>query len=116
MAAAKETVPIAQTVFGPMGAPGHHHPAVDVHRLHLVAALAVDQRRHRGVQRAVEFGDVPRAYSVLAYGESSRENSPYHADQAALFARGEMKKVLFLASDVDAGVVERYRPGEEKRR
>ena len=62
---------------------------------------------------AVEFGDVPRAYSVLAYGESSREDSPWFSDQAAMFARGEMKKVLFKASDVDAAVVTRYRPGEK---
>ena len=40
---------------------------------------------------AVEFTSPPRAYSVLAYGQSSREASPYHADQAAMFARGEMK-------------------------
>src|SRR4029077_2575729 len=39
---------------------------------------------------AVEFGDVPRAYSVLAYGESPRPDSPWHADQAAMFARGEL--------------------------
>ena len=61
---------------------------------------------------AVEFGDVPRAYSVLAYGESSRETSPWFADQAEMFARGELKKVAFLAGDVDAGAVMRYRPGE----
>jgi acyl-homoserine-lactone acylase len=59
---------------------------------------------------AVEFGAVPRAYSVLAYGESAREDSPLHSDQAAMFARGEMKRVLFTAADVDAGVVRRYRP------
>ncbi len=59
---------------------------------------------------AVEFGDVPRAYSVLAYGESSREDSPLHSDQAAMFARGEMKRVLFTTRDVDAGIVRRYRP------
>ena len=61
---------------------------------------------------AVEFGDVPRAYSVLAYGESSREDSPWFSDQAAMFARGEVKKVAFRAADVDAGAVLRYRPGE----
>ena len=60
---------------------------------------------------AVEFGAVPRAYSVLAYGESSLPASPYFADQAAMFARGEMKRVAFTASDVDAGAVRRYRPG-----
>jgi acyl-homoserine-lactone acylase len=61
---------------------------------------------------AVEFGDIPRAYSVLAYGESSREDSPWFSDQAAMFARGEMKKVLFKASDVEAAAVARYRPGQ----
>lgn len=60
---------------------------------------------------AVEFGDEPRAYSVLAYGESAKPDSPWHADQAALFARGEMKTVRFNAADVDAHIVRRYRPG-----
>jgi acyl-homoserine-lactone acylase len=62
---------------------------------------------------AVEFSDTPRAYSVLAYGESSDPESPWHADQAAMFARGEMKKVAFTARDVDAQAVMRYRPGEK---
>ena len=61
---------------------------------------------------AVEFGDVPRAYSVLAYGESPNPESPWHADQAAMFARGEMKKVAFTARDVERQAVTRYRPGE----
>jgi acyl-homoserine-lactone acylase len=61
---------------------------------------------------AVEFGDPPRAYSVLAYGESPQPASPWYADQAAMFARGEMKKVAFTARDVDAGAITRYRPGE----
>lgn len=60
---------------------------------------------------AVEFGEVPRAYSILAYGESNRPGSPLNGDQGELFARGEMKPVLFAAKDVDAGVVRRYRPG-----
>jgi acyl-homoserine-lactone acylase len=60
---------------------------------------------------AVEFGDVPRAYSVLAYGQSPRPDSPWHADQAAMFARGELKKVAFAERDVDAHAVMRYRPG-----
>ncbi|MGZ8457604.1 MAG: penicillin acylase family protein [Gemmatirosa sp.] len=63
---------------------------------------------------AVEFGrEVPRAYSVLAYGQSARPDSPLHGDQAALFARGEMKRVAFTASDVDAQTVRRYVPGAE---
>jgi acyl-homoserine-lactone acylase len=60
---------------------------------------------------AVEFGLVPRAYSVLAYGESRLPGSPYNGDQGELFARGEMKPVLFATKDVNAGVIRRYRPG-----
>lgn len=63
---------------------------------------------------AVEFGSTPRAYSVLAYGQSRLPESPYHADQAEMFARGEMKKVAFTTADVNAGAIKRYRPGEKK--
>ncbi|MEQ1762684.1 MAG: penicillin acylase family protein [Pyrinomonadaceae bacterium] len=60
---------------------------------------------------AVEFGDVPRAYSVLAYGQSRRPESPYHADQAEMFAKGEQKTVAFTSKDVDAGAIVKFRPG-----
>jgi acyl-homoserine-lactone acylase len=60
---------------------------------------------------AVEFGDEPRAYSVLAYGQSNDPDSPYHANQAALFAANEMKQVLWTEADIEAAVRERYRPG-----
>jgi acyl-homoserine-lactone acylase len=59
---------------------------------------------------AVEFGPTPRAVSVLAYGESSRPDSPYYSDQAAMFARGELKKVAFSEADIARGLVRRYRP------
>ena len=71
---------------------------------------------------AVEFGDpsprsrrsAPRAYSVLAYGQSAREGSPFHGDQAEMFARGEMKRVAFGEADVRAQTIRRYRPGAER--
>jgi acyl-homoserine-lactone acylase len=63
---------------------------------------------------AVEFGDTPRAYSVLAYGQSRLLNSPWHSDQAEMFAKGEMKKVAFTASDVNAQAVLRFRPGQKR--
>ena len=62
---------------------------------------------------AVEFGKVPRALSVLAYGESSRPESPYHGDQAELFAKGELKPVAFTRADVETQAVRRYRPGQQ---
>jgi acyl-homoserine-lactone acylase len=62
---------------------------------------------------AVEFTDTPRAYSVLAYGQSPDPESPWHSDQATMFARGEMKSVAFATRDVDAQARTRYRPGEK---
>ena len=61
---------------------------------------------------AVEFTDVPKAYSVLAYGESPDTASRWHADQAERFARGDLKRVVFAEKDIDAQAVARYRPGE----
>jgi acyl-homoserine-lactone acylase len=60
---------------------------------------------------AVEFGDVPKAYSILAYGESNRPGSPYFADQAERFAAGELKPVAFTREDVERGALRRYRAG-----
>jgi len=64
---------------------------------------------------AVEFSNPPRAYSILAYGNSNREESPYFYDQAELFADNRMKKVAFTEEDIRADLVRRYRPGEERR-
>jgi len=60
---------------------------------------------------AVEFSDPPRAYSVLAYGQSARPESPHHSDQAAMFARNEMKPVRFTEEEIEAHVIRRYHPG-----
>lgn len=61
---------------------------------------------------AVEFGDEPRAYSVLAYGESPKPDSPSFSDQAAMFARGQLKPVAWNERDIEAQAIRRYRPGE----
>ncbi len=60
---------------------------------------------------AVEFTDTPRAWSVLAYGESNRPDSPWYSAQAERFAKGQLKRVAFTPADVEAGAVVRYRPG-----
>lgn len=62
---------------------------------------------------AVEFADTPRAYSVLAYGQSSRPGSPHRDDQAALFAANRMKPVAFTEADIDRTLLGRYHPGQE---
>jgi acyl-homoserine-lactone acylase len=64
---------------------------------------------------AVEFADVPRAFSVLAYGQSGRDTSEHHDDQAALFAAGSMKPVYFTPEDVDRATRAAYTPGREGR-
>ena len=63
---------------------------------------------------AVEFDDVPRAYSVLAYGQSDRPDSPHYSDQLALFADKRMKPVAFTEADIQRQL-ERpaYHPGLE---
>ena len=60
---------------------------------------------------AVEFGEKPRGYSILAYGQSRLEDSPYHDDQAAMFARDEMKPILWSEAEIVAATIRRYRPG-----
>jgi acyl-homoserine-lactone acylase len=60
---------------------------------------------------AVEFGDEPRGYSVLAYGQSRLDDSPYFDDQAAMFARGELKTVAWTDEEIAARAIRRYRPG-----
>lgn len=59
----------------------------------------------------VEFGDQPKSYSVLAYGQSSRPDSPHSTDQLEMFATGQYKRVAFTSQEVERGVVRRYRPG-----
>ncbi|WP_310570298.1 penicillin acylase family protein [Gemmatimonas sp.] len=60
---------------------------------------------------AVEFGPrAPRAFSVLAYGQSADSTSPHYSDQAAMFARGQLKPVYFLDADIAAHTLRSYRP------
>lgn len=66
-----------------------------------------------GWQLAVEFSDPPRAYSVLAYGQSSMEEHPHHSDQAELFANSKMKTVAFTEAAIAEALLKTYRPGQE---
>jgi len=69
-------------------------------------------RRGDGWVLAVEFSHPPRAYSILAYGQSAREESPHHTDQAKLFANNKMKKVAFTEKDIRKSMIREYSPGE----
>lgn len=59
---------------------------------------------------AVEFGETPRAFSVLVYGQSSRKDSPHFSDQAALFALERLKPVAFTEDEIAEQLVRAYRP------
>jgi len=60
---------------------------------------------------AVEFADTPRAYTILAYGQSSREDSPFFGDQLTLFANNEMTPAAFTTQEVEEQLIREYRPG-----
>jgi len=64
----------------------------------------------------VEFGDVLRARTVLAYGQTARPGARHHADQAAMFARGQTKEVAWTDDAIRRTAIRSYRPGEETRR
>jgi acyl-homoserine-lactone acylase len=61
---------------------------------------------------AVEFGPRVKARSILAGGQSGDPASPHFNDQAAMYARGEFKDVLFYKADVEKNLERRYHPGE----
>lgn len=59
---------------------------------------------------AVEFGKKIRAKSILAGGNSGDPNSKHFNDQAAMYARGEFKDVLFYKEDVIKNMERAYQP------
>jgi acyl-homoserine-lactone acylase len=62
---------------------------------------------------AVEFGDTPKAYSVLSYSQSDVEGSPHFNDQAPLVSAGKMKRVAFTDAEIQEQLIKSYQPGEE---
>lgn len=63
---------------------------------------------------AVEFGDTPRAYSILAYGQSTKEDSPYFNDQLDMFVNHQMKPIAFTEEQIREQLIQEYHPGREK--
>ncbi|HLR38554.1 MAG TPA: penicillin acylase family protein [Chitinophagaceae bacterium] len=63
---------------------------------------------------AVEFDKTPRAYSVLAYGESNKEDSPFYYNQIEMFTNNKMKRVAYTKRDIDRQMIYKYHPGQEK--
>lgn len=60
---------------------------------------------------AVEFTSTgPRAYSVLAYSQSSKPQSPHFSDQTKLYATQQYKTAWFTERDIAANSISEYRP------
>lgn len=62
---------------------------------------------------AVEFADTPRAYTVLAYGQSIKEDSPHYNDQLEAFTGNEMTPVRFTEQQIRDHLINEYHPGLE---
>jgi acyl-homoserine-lactone acylase len=70
-------------------------------------------QRGDGWVLAVEFSKPPKAYSILAYGQSAKPESPHHTDQAELFADNQMKRVAFTEKEIKKSMIAEYHPGEK---
>ena len=62
----------------------------------------------------VEFGDMVKAKSMLAGGQSGDPNSPHFNDQAQRYADMQFKDVPYYKEDVLKRAEETYKPGERK--
>ena len=60
----------------------------------------------------VEFAERLRARAITVGGLSSNPDSPHFDDQAAMYASGEFRDVLFYQDDIEANLERRYRPGD----
>lgn len=58
----------------------------------------------------VDFGIPVRAFSVLAYGQSSNSGSPHSSDQIRLFAGHQLRPVWFSEADIKAHLEREYHP------
>jgi acyl-homoserine-lactone acylase len=59
----------------------------------------------------VEFNKQPRARSIVTFGQSADPQSPHYLDQAALYAQGKFKPVLFSLAEIKKHQARAYQPG-----
>ena len=60
----------------------------------------------------VEFGARPRAWAVMAGGQSGDTSSKHFADQIDRYAGGKLRPIYFEQADIQGHTERRYRPGE----
>lgn len=59
---------------------------------------------------AVEFGDSPRAFSVMPYSEASNPRSPYYNNQLRTYSEEKFKPVWFSEQEITSHLDRQYRP------
>ncbi len=62
----------------------------------------------------VEFNTPPRAFSVMAFGQSRDPKSIHYFDQAPLYAKRQFKPAWFTDDEVRKNAIESYLPGKRK--
>jgi acyl-homoserine-lactone acylase len=62
----------------------------------------------------VHFTKPVAAWSVVAYGQTTKGDSPHSRDQIGLFASHQMRPVWFSEADIAAHTERSYRPGQPR--
>jgi acyl-homoserine-lactone acylase len=58
----------------------------------------------------VDFSKPATAWSVLAYGQTTRQDSPHSSDQLRLFASHQLRRAWYTEADIKTNLERSYRP------
>lgn len=58
----------------------------------------------------VDFSKPGQAWSVLAYGQTTKQDSPHSRDQLQLFAEHQLRRAWYSEADIKANLLREYRP------